>query len=50
MKKILIFLFATLLLVGCSCNKEASNTPKGEIQKLFSDYNSLSSDVLIQLD
>lgn len=50
MKKILIFLFALLLVTGCGCNKEASNTPKGEIQKLFSDYTSLSSDVLIQLD
>ncbi len=50
MKKILIFLISILFIAGCSCNKEESNTPKGEVQKLFSDYNSLSSDVLIQLD
>ena len=49
MKKLSIFLFAfIIILTGCS--KNTTNTPKGEVQKLFSDYNSLSSDVLIQLD
>ena len=46
-KKLLIFLFLLFILVGCS---KTTNTPKGEVQKLFSNYNSLSSDVLIQLD
>lgn len=51
MKKLLIFLFTMLLFItGCSCSIVSSNTPKGEVQKLFSDYNSLSSDVLVQLD
>ena len=45
-KKLLIFLFLLFILVGCS---KTTNTPKGEVQKLFSDYTSLSSDVLIQL-
>lgn len=46
MKKILIFLFLLLAVTGCG----ADNTPKGEVQKLFSNYNNLSSDLLIQLD
>jgi len=46
MKKLLIFLFLLLTITGC----EADNTPKGEVQKLFSNYNNLSSDLLIQLD
>jgi hypothetical protein len=51
MKKLLIFLFTTLFIVtGCGCNIVSTNTPKSEVQKLFSDYNSLSSDVLVQLD
>ncbi len=45
MKKILIFLFV-LLLIGCG---EVSS-PKNEVLKLFLNYNSLSSDLLIQLD
>lgn len=47
MRKILIFLFLLLIVTGCG--KEMLS-PKNEIQKLFSNYNSLSSDVLIQLD
>lgn len=47
MKKILIFLFLFLMVSGCGKN---TNTPTSEVQKLFSNYNSLSSDVLIQLD
>ena len=50
MKKILIFLFMIMCLCGCGCNKQTTNTPKGEVAKLFSNYNSLNSDVLIQLD
>ena len=46
-KKLLIFLFLLFILVGCS---KTTNTPKGEVQKLFSNYMNLSSDVLIQLD
>lgn len=46
MKKLLIFLFL-LLLTGCL---KIDNSPKTEVQRLFSDYKSLSSDVLIQLD
>jgi len=46
MKKLLIFLFLLFILSGCG----ADNTPKGEVQKLFSNYNNLSSDLLIQLD
>ena len=45
-KKLLIFLFLILFISGC-CTK---TTPKGEVQKLFLNYNSLSSDLLIQLD
>lgn len=50
MKRLLIFFIAILFMTGCSCGVKETNTPKGEIQKLFSDYNSLSSDVLVQLD
>ena len=46
-KKLLIFLFLLFILVGCS---KTTNTPKGEVQKLFSNYMNLNSDVLIQLD
>jgi len=46
MKKLLIFLFLLLTITGCG----ADNTPKKEVQKLFSNYNNLSSDLLIQLD
>ena len=47
MKKILIFLLFIFLVSGCGKN---TNSPASEVQKLFSNYNSLSSDVLIQLD
>lgn len=47
MKKILIFLLFIFLVSGCGKN---TNSPTSEVQKLFSNYNSLSSDVLIQLD
>lgn len=46
MKKLLIFLFLLFTVSGCG----ADNTPKAEVQKLFSNYNNLSSDLLIQLD
>ena len=46
MRKILIFLFSILLLTGCN----TTTSPKNEVQKLFLNYNSLSSDLLIQLD
>lgn len=46
MKKLLIFLFLLFAVSGCG----ADNSPKGEVQKLFSNYNNLSSDLLIQLD
>ena len=46
MKKLLIFLFLLFVVSGCG----SDNTPKGEVQKLFSNYNNLSSDLLIQLD
>lgn len=46
MKKLLIFLFLLLVVTGCG----ADNTPTKEVQKLFSNYNNLSSDLLIQLD
>ena len=45
-KKLLIFLFLILFISGCG----TKTTPKGEVQKLFLSYNSLSSDLLIQLD
>ena len=44
--KLLIFLFLLFVVSGCG----SDNTPKGEVQKLFSNYNNLSSDLLIQLD
>lgn len=47
MKKILIFLLFIFLVSGCGKN---TNSPTSEVQKLFSNYNSLNSDVLIQLD
>ena len=46
MKKLLIFLFLLFVVTGCGND----NSPKGEVQKLFSNYNNLSSDLLIQLD
>jgi uncharacterized protein YcfL len=46
MKKLLIFLFLLFAVSGCG----ADNTPKAEVQKLLSNYNNLSSDLLIQLD
>ena len=46
MKKLLIFLFLILTITGCA----KDNTPTKEVQKLFSNYNNLSSDLLIQLD
>ena len=46
MKKLLIFLFLLFIVSGCG----SDNTPKKEVQKLFSNYNNLSSDLLIQLD
>jgi len=49
MKKLLIFLFVlTMFLTGCG--KDTNNMPKAEVQKLFADYNTLNSDLLIQLD
>lgn len=45
MKKILIFFIMCLLISGCN-----SDRPKKEVQKLFSNYNNLTSDLLIQLD
>ena len=47
MKKILIFLFLLFSITGCGGE---TSSPKNEVQKLFSNYNNLSSDVLIQLD
>ena len=46
-KKILIFLFLSLIVVGCG---KTTTSPRVEVQKLFNNYNSLSSDLLIQLD
>lgn len=46
MKKLLIFLFLLFVVSGCGTD----NTPKAEVQKLLSNYNNLSSDLLIQLD
>ena len=46
MKKLLIFLFLLFTVSGCGTD----NTPKVEVQKLLSNYNNLSSDLLIQLD
>lgn len=46
MKKLLIFLFLILLITGCN----NPTSPKGEVQKLFLNYNALSSDLLVQLD
>lgn len=45
-KKLLIFLFVILFITGC--NK--MNKPSNEVEKLFINYNSLNSEVLIQLD
>lgn len=47
MKKILIFLFVLLFITGC---QKQMNNPKSEVQKLFSNYNMLSSDLMVQLD
>ena len=47
MKKLLIFLFLLLNISGCA---SSTDLPTSEVQKLFSNYNNLSSDVLIQLD
>jgi len=45
-KKLLIFLFLIFIITGCN----NTNTPTNEVQKLFLNYTSLSSDLLIQLD
>lgn len=45
-KRLLIFLFVLLFITGC--NK--MNTPTNEVQKLFLNYTTLTSDVLFQLD
>ncbi len=52
MKKIFISLLAVLALTGCSCsmNKLTNETPKEVVEKYFSNYQTLSNDVLSQLD
>ena len=45
-KKLLIFLFTILFITGCN----RMNKPSNEVEKLFINYNSLNSEVLIQLD
>lgn len=45
MKRILLFLFLILFVSGCG-----SSSPRDEVKKLFSNYNNLTSDLLIQLD
>lgn len=46
MKKLLIFLFSILLITGCN----NVSSPRSEVEKLFLNYNSLNSELLIQLD
>lgn len=45
-KKLLIFLFVVLFITGCG----KMDKPSNEVDKLFINYNSLNSEVLIQLD
>ena len=44
--KLLIFLFIILFITGCN----RMNKPSNEVEKLFINYNSLNSEVLMQLD
>jgi hypothetical protein len=52
MKKIGAFLLSILLVTGCSCSntKLTEDTPTKEVETYFSNYQTLSSDVLTQLD
>lgn len=52
MKKILISFFIITLLTGCSFNTKnlTNETPKEVVEKYFSNYQTLSNDVLKQLD
>ena len=52
MKKVLISIFALGLLTGCSCSNTnlIEETPTEVVEKYFSNYQTLSNDVLTQLD
>lgn len=52
MKKIGIFLLGLCLVTGCSCGntKLTMDTPTKKIENFFSNYQTLNSDVIKQLD
>lgn len=52
MKKIGIFLLGLFLITGCSCGntKLTTDTPTKKVENFFSNYQTLNSDVLTQLD
>lgn len=47
MKKVMVLLFAILLLTGCT---SLNNTPKQKVEELFNNYQTLHKDVISQLD
>lgn len=51
MKKFVLFMLGILFLTGCSCNAELTNdTPTKKVEAFFSNYQTLSSEVLSDLD
>lgn len=52
MKKIGIFLLGLFMITGCSCGntKLTMDTPTKKVENFFSNYQTLNSDVLTQLD
>lgn len=52
MKKVLISFLSLIVLTGCSCSpsKLVDSTPTEVVERYFSNYQTLSSDVLTQLE
>lgn len=50
MKKLLTFLFVTILMTGCSCSMQVTkDTPTKKVEEFLNNYQTLNSDVLKQL-
>lgn len=50
MKKFLIIISFALFLAGCSFNMNMDNTPTKQVERYLNDYQTLSSNVLSELD
>ena len=50
MKKLLVVIGSIFALVGCSFNANMDNTPTKQVEKYLNDYQTLSSNVLSELD